>query len=80
MAEVRRLASKNMAEKMSEMEENTAEVIQFTCSKMADMEEKAAEMVRDMSRKNRCMKSEMEKVKAWAYYFPTTLDVDSMSP
>ena len=34
---------------------------------MGDMEEKSADMARDMTRKIRCMKVEMKKVKAEAY-------------
>ena len=67
MAEVRRLTSKNMSEKIADMEENSAEVRQFTRHNMAVMEEKAAEMDGEMMRKKLCMKAEMKEVKAEAY-------------
>ena len=55
--EVRRLASKNMAENMAEMEENPAELRRVTLCKMDHMEEKEAYMAREMRRKNCCMKT-----------------------
>ena len=67
MTEVQQLASKNMAEKMADMEEKSEELRRVTHRKMADMEEKAAEMSRVMRRKIRCMKAEMKRVKAEAY-------------
>ena len=57
MDEVRQLASKNMAENMSEMEEKTAEVRRVTCSKMAGMEEKVVDMACKISRATHCIKS-----------------------
>ena len=46
MGEVRQIVTKNMDEKMSEMEEKSAEVRRFTCRNMADMGDKASEMAR----------------------------------
>ena len=37
MAEVRSLATKKMAEKMVDIEENNAEMIRVTCLKMVNM-------------------------------------------
>ena len=45
-----KLASHNMAEKMTYMEEKTAEVRQVTRRKMADMEYKASDMDDEISR------------------------------
>ena len=67
--EVRLLASKNMAEKMADMEENSAELRQFNHCKTDDMEQKAAEMSREMRRKPRCIKGEMKTAKSEEYEF-----------
>ena len=48
MAEVRQLASKNMAEKIEDMEENYAEVRQVNRLNKAVMEENSAEMDGEM--------------------------------
>ena len=48
---MRQLASKNMAENMVDMEENSAEVRQVTRCKMSFMEDKAEDMAHDMRRK-----------------------------
>ena len=57
-----KLASHNMAEKMTYMEEKTAEVRQVTRRKMADMEYKASDMDDEISRATLWMKSEIEKM------------------
>ena len=41
-----------MSEKMEEMEEKSAEVIQFNRRKISDMEEKSADMSCEMRRKS----------------------------
>ena len=51
VAEVRRLKYKNMADKIADMEEKSAEMIRVTRHKMDDMEEKAADITHDMRRK-----------------------------
>ena len=62
-----RLASKNMDDKMAEMEESSTELRRVARHKMADMEENAAEIACEMSSKTHCMKSEMKRVKSEAY-------------
>ena len=57
VAEVQRLASKNMAEKMAYMEENFEEVRKFTRRKMYNMEERVLDMAREMKRRTCCMKA-----------------------
>ena len=52
-----------MADNMSEVEENYAEVRRVTRRNMANMEEEPADMAHDMSRKTSCMKAEIKKVK-----------------
>ena len=48
---MQRLSSKNMDEKMEEIKENSAELIQVIRCKMADMEDEAAEIAHEMRRK-----------------------------
>ena len=48
LVELQKLASKNMADKMAYMEENTSEFRGVTCHKMADVEEKTAAMALEM--------------------------------
>ena len=48
---MRQIASKNMAKKMAEMKENSAEVIQVTTRNMDYMKEKAEDTAREIRRK-----------------------------
>ena len=57
MADVWQIASRKMAENMSEMEEKTSEVRRVTCSKMAGMEEKVVDMACKINRATHCLKS-----------------------
>ena len=67
MAEVRRLASSKIDEKMSDMEENTAEVRRVTHNKISDMEDNSAEMACNMRIATCCIKAEMKSMKVEAY-------------
>ena len=57
MDEVRQLTSKNVDEKMEDMEEKSADVIEVTRRKIADVEEKASEMDRKMRIETHGMKA-----------------------